>query len=125
MEHQRTGREQAALRYLDARRVSCPSGPLAGLRVCSDDAAPLGTVEGVVIDAVRGLVAYLVLRSPGFLTSRRHLLSMAEGAVLQDGATLRVPTRSADLQLLPFQRDAIPSFAPGPPSHAPATRDAA
>jgi len=126
VELQQTGSESNGLRYLDAERVCCPAGRLSGLKVYTDDAEPLGTVEGVVIDPARGRLAYLVLLSPGFVVNRLYLLAIADGAVLEDeGRTLRVNARKDDVRLLPFQHRSIPALTADDHPAAAHARDAA
>lgn len=102
----------ADLRYLDAHSVRCPAGNLAEFRVCTEDAQPLGSVDGVLINPTQRQVRYFVIDRPGLFAHRRYLLSADEGAVLQsEGKTLQIPARMEELELTSFSRRTVADFS--------------
>jgi sporulation protein YlmC with PRC-barrel domain len=62
------------LSYLDASKVTSPAGTLAELDVLSAEGRPLGSIEGVVIDAAARRVRYLAVRSSGWFGGRRYVV---------------------------------------------------
>jgi sporulation protein YlmC with PRC-barrel domain len=62
------------LSYLDASKVTSPAGTLSELDVLSAEGRPLGSIEGVVIDAAARRVCYLSVRSSGWFGRRRYLV---------------------------------------------------
>jgi hypothetical protein len=62
------------LSYLDASKVTSPAGTLAELDVLSAEGRPLGSIEGVVIDAGARRARYLSVRSSGWFGHRRYLV---------------------------------------------------
>jgi hypothetical protein len=104
--------ETADLRYLEAQSVRCPAGNLSEFRVCTEDAHPLGNVEGVLISPSERRLAYFVIDSPGVFVHRRYLLSADAGAVVQDEPkTLRIPVRKDDLHLQTFNPRSVSEFS--------------
>jgi hypothetical protein len=102
----------ADLRYLDAHSVSCPAGNLAEFRVCTEDAEPLGSVDGVLISPSQRQLRYYVIDTPGLFAHHRYLLSADEGAVLHpDGKTLQIPARKDEIELTSFSRRSVPEFS--------------
>lgn len=112
MEGRTAEQESADLRYLEADHVRCPAGTLSEFRVSTEDAKPLGIVEGVLISRSLGRLAYLVLRLPGLLMSRRFLLPIEAGAVVEDAPkVLRVHARREDLHLRTFTPRSVPNLS--------------
>lgn len=104
--------ESADLRYLDAHSVRCAAGNLSDFHVCTEDAQPLGSVDGVLISPSQRQLRYFVIDKPGLLSHRRYLLSIEEGAVLQpDRKTLQIPARMDQLELTSFSRRSVPEFS--------------
>ena len=62
------------LSYLDASKVTSPAGALSELDVISAEGRPLGSIEGVVIDAAARRVRYLAVRSSGWFGRRRYFV---------------------------------------------------
>jgi len=62
------------LSYLDASKVTSPAGTLSELDVLSVEGRPLGSIEGVVIDAAARRVRYLAVRSSRWFGRRRYLV---------------------------------------------------
>jgi hypothetical protein len=83
--------------------------------VCTEDAEPLGTVGGVLIDPEARRLAYLVLESPGFFVHRRYLLPFEAGAAVDnaDSKTLRIWLRKDQLDLRVFKLGSVPHFSDG------------
>jgi len=104
--------DKADLRYLEAGSVRCPGGELAGFRVCTEDAQPLGTVTGVLISPSARRLEYLVLESPGVFRPRQYLLPLEAGAVVEDGTkVLHIPARRDELALETFRARSVPRFS--------------
>lgn len=104
--------DRSSLRYLSADNVRCSDGKLSGFQVCTDDARPIGRVQGVLIDPSERRLAYLVIDAPGRFTRRRLLLRPDEGTVVHDESKmLQLATASDDLQVEAFSRRAVPDFS--------------
>jgi hypothetical protein len=101
----------ADLRYVPAQNVRFAAGELAGFRVCTEDAHPVGTVEGVLISPSARRLLYLVVESPGLFLHRRYLLPLEAGAVLQEPKVLRIPGRKDELELETFTPRSVPAFS--------------
>ena len=100
------------LRYLEADSVKCPSGNLAGLRVVTEDAEPLGNVTGVLISPATRRCEYFVIESSGFFSHRRFLLPVDSGAILQDEPKrLKISARKDELHLQTFTPSSVPDFS--------------
>jgi hypothetical protein len=65
---------QPRLCYLDAARVGTPAGRLAEVTLCGRDGAPLGTVDGVLINPAERRVCYLVVESERLEGTHRYLV---------------------------------------------------
>ena len=92
--------------------MSCPAGDLAEFRVCTEDAQPLGRVEGVLISPSTRRLEYFVIGSPGFLKRRRYMLPVEAGAVVEDEPkTLRLNARKDELELEPFHPHSVQEFS--------------
>lgn len=105
--------ETGDLRYLDAHSVRCPAGHLSDFSVCTEDAEPLGNVNGVLISPSLRKLRYFVIERPGTFIRRRFLLPAEAGAVLQpDGKTLQIAGSKHELQELEsFKPGSVPSFS--------------
>jgi hypothetical protein len=100
------------LRYLEAESVKCAAGNLAGFRVCTRDAQPIGRVRGVLIRPAERRVAYFVIDSPGLFAHKRYLLPIEAGAsVSEDPKTLRVSARRDELDLQTFTPRSVADFS--------------
>ena len=100
------------LRYLEADHVKCRAGSLAGFRVCTEDAQPIGHVRGVLINPAERRVAFLVLDAPGLFKSKRYLLPFDAGAVVApDPKTLQVAGRRDELDLETFSPKSVEEFS--------------
>jgi PRC-barrel domain len=62
------------LSYLDASKVSSPAGVLSEVDVLSAEGQRLGSIDGVVIDAIGRHVRYLSVRASGWFGRRRYLV---------------------------------------------------
>jgi hypothetical protein len=100
------------LRYLDARKVDSPAGPLAGLELCSRDNENLGTEEGVIIEPARRRVRYFVVKRSGWLVKDRYLLPVESLARLESERVLRIEDSSAELSRRPVDLRQIRPFSP-------------
>ena len=102
----------AGLRYLDAHSVRCAAGSLSDSRVCTEDAQPLGSVDGVLISPSLRQLRYFVIETPGLFVHRRYLLPAEAGAtVQQDGKTLQIGTSKEALELESFKPGSVPEFS--------------
>ena len=104
--------EGADLRYLDAHSVRCPAGSLSEFNVCTQDAQPLGNVNGVLISPTSRQLRYFVIEKPGWFAHRRFLLPAEAGAVVQEaGKTLMIGARKDELDLRSFTPSSVPDFS--------------
>ena len=100
------------LRYLDAHSVRCSGGHLSDLRVCTEDAQSLGSINGVLISPAMRQLRYFVIQTRGLFAHRRYLLPVEAGAMLQeDGKTLRIDARKDELDLQTFTPRSVPEFS--------------
>jgi len=104
--------EIADLRYLDAHAVRCSDSNLSEFRVCTQDAQPLGNVDGVLISPSTRRCEYFVITSRGLLTHRRFLVPVEKGAIVQDEFnTLKITARRDELDLETFTQSSVPQFS--------------
>jgi hypothetical protein len=114
------------LRYLEADRVECPAGNLAGFRVVTEDAEALGSVRGVLISPATRRCEYFVIESAGFFSHRRFLVPVEAGAVVQDEPKrLKISARKDELDLQTFSQSSVPEFSDEDLLQTMFTRDAA
>lgn len=100
------------LRYVDAECVRCSAGNLAGFRVCTEDAQPLGSINGVLISPSSRQLKYFVIQTPGRFLQRRYLLSADSGTTVQeDQKTLLIGARRDEVELESFQAQSVPDFS--------------
>jgi hypothetical protein len=100
------------LRYLDAHSVRCPAGNLSDFNVCTEDAQPLGSVNGVLISPSLRQLRYFVIEKPGLFVHRRFLVPADTGAVLQqDRKTLQIEASREELELQSFKPGSVPAFS--------------
>lgn len=104
--------DSADLRYLGAESVRCAAGNLSNFRVCSGDAQPLGSIDGVLISPSSRRIEYFVIQSPGRLMRRKYLLPLAAGPFVQeDPRTLRAAATKDELDLQTYTARFIPEFS--------------
>ena len=102
----------AGLRYVDAESVRCSAGNLAGFRVCTEDAQPLGSVDGVLINPSSRQLKYFVIEMPGRFHQRRYLLSAESGTTVQEERkTLQLDARRDQVELESFTARSVPEFS--------------
>lgn len=100
------------LRYLDAHSVQCPTGSLSDFRVCTEDAQPLGSVNGVLISPSLRQLRYFVIKKSGLFQQRRYLVSADAGAIVDtDRKTLQIDARKDELDLQSFTPRSVPDFS--------------
>ena len=87
-----------ALRYLEADRVTHPSGTLAGVTVCSPDDEKLGAISGVLVEPASRRVRYFVVERRGALLPRRYMLAADTPAVLEADRKLRILSNVDNLE---------------------------
>lgn len=102
----------ADLRYLEADNVRCPAGNLAEFRVYTADAEPLGSVSGVLINPANRRCEFFVIESRGMFSSRRLLLPIETGAIVEEEPkALKIPARKDELDLETFTPSSVPQFS--------------
>ena len=69
--------------YLDASKVETPAGVLSELNLLSADGKPIGSIEGVVIEAAARRVRYYDVQSSNWFRRRRYLLEADQLAQLE------------------------------------------
>jgi hypothetical protein len=87
--------------YLDASRVESPAGVLSELDLLSADGRPLGSIQGVVIEAAARRVRYFDVQSSGWFRRRRYLLEADQLAQVEPGRKalrLRVDSNVEEVQ---------------------------
>jgi hypothetical protein len=103
--------ESADLRYLGAESVQCATGSLSDFHVCTNDAQPLGSIDGVLISPSSRRLEYFVIESPGRFVRRKYLLPIGAGPFVQaDPQTLRVAVSKNELDLQMYAPRSIPEF---------------
>ena len=106
------------LRYLDAESVRCFTTNLSGFKVCTGDAQPLGSVNGVLISPSSRQLRYFVIETAG-LFARRYLLPADAGAVFDEvRKTLQIGAKKDELDLQSFKLEIGPAILGlGSPRH--------
>ena len=100
------------LRYLDAESVRCFTSNLSGFRVCTEDAQPLGSINGVLISPSSRQLRYFVIQTPGLFAHRRFLLPAETGAIVdEESKTLQIGVRREQLDLQSFKLKSVPEFS--------------
>ena len=100
------------LSYLDASKVTSPAGTLAELDVLSAEGRPLGSIEGVVIDAAARRVRYLTVRSSGWFGRRRYVVPADQlGQIEGDRKALRLRVDLRHEAVLDLDADALREFS--------------
>ena len=103
--------ESADLRYLGAESVRCATGSLSDFHVCTNDAHPLGSIDGVLISPSSRRLEYFVIESPGRLVRRKYLIPIEAGPFFQaDPQTLRVAASKDELDLQMYAPRSIREF---------------
>jgi hypothetical protein len=90
----------ARFRYIDAPQVDTPAGRLKGTTLVSPTNAPLGTLDGIVIDPIDRRVLFYVFKSPGWFTSHHYLLPQMPVRLNWERHTLEVEVEAADIEQL-------------------------
>lgn len=87
--------------YVDATRVACTSGDLAGATVETAADEHVGTLDGVLIDPDTRRVHYLVIERTGWLRRRRYVIPTEVPAQVDaESRSLRVDLSLQDLPTL-------------------------
>jgi hypothetical protein len=108
----KTAEVASDLRYLDAHSVRCSAGHLSDFRVCTEDAEPIGSVNGVLISPSLRQLRYFVIEKPGLFMHRRYLLPAEAGAVVQhDSKTLQIGSSKHELEMETFKPGSVPPFS--------------
>ncbi len=76
-----------------------PEGTLAGLSLCTQDGAKLGSLDGILVEPASRCIRYFVVERPNLLRRRRYLLAGDTPASIEAGdLKLRVMANEADLE---------------------------
>jgi hypothetical protein len=98
-------------RYLDADDVDDAVVDYDSLDVYGADDHKVGDIDGFILDAVTQRVAYVVIDSGGWFTSRRLLLPIGHASLAPDRKSLRADVTHEALQRLPeFHEDRFRAF---------------
>jgi PRC-barrel domain protein len=101
-----------SLRYIDAGHVDTPDGRLGRATLVSRSNAPLGKLDGIVIDPMSRQVRYYVVESPGWLTTRHYLLPLTPARLDRDRHAVEVDLDADDLkQLDEVEPDDLPRYS--------------
>ena len=108
MLHRKT--DASTLRFVDASCVQIADVDLSRADFRGADDRKIGSIDGVVIDPAARRLCFLVVKSRGWLTSRRFLLPAEWPAQIDAGRNaLRVALDSDELaQFEEFDRSAAP-----------------
>ena len=109
MRNSEQGDPVSELCYLPASKVESPAGVLSDFDVLTPDGKPLGTVEGVVIDAPARRVRYFEVKSSGWLRRRRYFVA-TDTQLDPERKTLRFRV-DPDEQAAELDRDTLPDFS--------------
>jgi PRC-barrel domain len=83
-----------------------------GFRACTEDAQPLGSINGVLISPSSRQLRYFVIETPGLFAHRRFLLPAEAGVVVdEDSKTLQIGARKDELALQTFKLKSVPQFS--------------
>jgi hypothetical protein len=101
------------LRYLDANHVDTPAGRLDGAVLVSSANAPIGTLDGVLVDPQHRQVRYYVVeRKRGLFGSRHYLVPLTATRLDRDHHTLEVDVEAGEIpQLAEVDPDDLPRFS--------------
>ena len=102
------------LRYLDASRVNSPAGVLSQMDVETIDGAPVGAVDGILIDpAARRIRFYVIALRQWLGRRRRFLLPADQPALLEpERKALRLQVDQTALQsCVEFRNQTVPEFS--------------
>ena len=94
----------SVLRYIAAKHVDTPAGPLDGTMLVSPDDEPVGTLDGMIIDPIGRHVRYFVVRSRNWLKTHRHLLPAMPARLDAEHKRLHVDIGADELPQLPTVR---------------------
>ena len=89
------------LRFVEAENVETPAGRLNDFVLVSPTDAKLGTLDGVVVSPLERQVRYYVVKTGGWLYSRRYLLPATPARLESDRHALQVDLEPEDLNELP------------------------
>jgi hypothetical protein len=82
--------DSSRLCYLESSKVTSPAGALSEFNLLSADGKPLGSIEGVVIDAARRRISYYDVRSRGVFNRRFLVPTDRLAQVERERKTLRL-----------------------------------
>ena len=99
--------------YLEAGKVTGPSGGLNGVTLSTEQDEALGTLDGVVIEPAERRIRYFVVKRRGWLRNHRYLLSADRPThITDDRRTLRLPVEPDELASCEeFDATSIPPFS--------------
>jgi PRC-barrel domain len=107
-----TARSAEALRYLEADHVESPIGSLGHLELCTMDDEKLGVLDGVLIDPAARRLRYFVVKSSGWFSRGRYILSADDVARVEaDQHILRIDAPAAALPRESFDPGTVREFS--------------
>ena len=89
------------LHFVEADRLDTSAGRLNGALVVTPRKTPLGTLDGVLVDASRCAVEYLVVGSRRWFTSRHYLVALRTARLASDAHEIEVDVDDEALSTLP------------------------
>jgi hypothetical protein len=99
-------------RYIDAERLGTSAGRLDDVAVVSPSNAPLGKLDGVIVDPAERQVRYYVVASRGWLSSRHYLLPLRPARLIRDRRALEVDVEVDEIKKCEqVDPDALPQFS--------------
>jgi hypothetical protein len=100
------------LRYIDAGNVNTPAGRLGHAPLVTPSNESLGSLDGLIIDPGARKVCYLVVKSPGLITSRHYVVPLTAGRLDRDRHAVELDVEDDDLtQFDQVELDALPQFS--------------
>lgn len=85
------------LRFVEADRLDSPAGALRDIVLISPSDATLGRLDGVIVNPQDRQVCYYVVKSDGWIRSRRYLVPVAMSQLESERRALRVDVEPEDL----------------------------
>jgi hypothetical protein len=89
------------LRFVEADRLDTAAGRLNDAVVVTPRKTPLGTLDGVLVDASRCAVEYLVVGARRWFTSRHYLVPLRTARLASDAHEIEVDLDDDALSTLP------------------------
>jgi hypothetical protein len=98
--------------YLEASKVETPAGVLSELDLLNCDGKPLGSIEGVVIEAAARRIRYYDVQVSTWFRRRRYLLEADQLAQLEpERRAVRLRTNSEEAQVRDLDAGALRRYS--------------